>query len=256
MLQKNVRFGIFTRWRGGRRSGDVGFDDARGRLDARRADARAACLAVRRGRVRASSVAMGEPTRPPQTMPAIAAATATVAAPATPACSKSGANARPGRRTAGQRYRTGEHAEQRRLAERSATPAPTTFWRTATAVAKRKKRSTSGPPSLQKLIAGAEADRGEERVLKRRLERRVESHELQAATVRDGHRDGDDETADNRRWHVEARRAPGRRAAGRSRRRDDAGDCDGVDEIERKHRVEADGFGQPTRQGGRLSQSR
>ena len=41
------------------------------------------------------SVPTGPPMRPPDTMPTIAAAIATVAAPGTPACSNAGANASP-----------------------------------------------------------------------------------------------------------------------------------------------------------------
>src|SRR5688572_25385422 len=40
-------------------------------------------------------VPIGPPITPPETMPTIAAATASVAAPGTPACSNNGANAKP-----------------------------------------------------------------------------------------------------------------------------------------------------------------
>ena len=53
----------------------------------------AARRATRAGAIR--NVATGPPTRPPQTIPAIAAATAIDGAPTTPACSNAGANARP-----------------------------------------------------------------------------------------------------------------------------------------------------------------
>ena len=52
-----------------------------------------------------------------------------------------------GRGTARQRHRTGQHTEQRRLAEGRGGRRADHVLRTATAVAKRKKRSTSGPPS-------------------------------------------------------------------------------------------------------------
>ena len=141
-------------------------------------------------------------------MPAIAAATATVAAPATPACSRSGAKARPvaGRQSTSRNRR---HTEQRAPGEGGGDAAPTTFCSTATAVANRKKRSTSGSTEPQQLEARAKTNRGEERILEWRLERRVESDQLQAATVRDGHGYCDDEPADDRRRHVQARASTG-----------------------------------------------
>ncbi len=71
----------------------------------------------------------------------------------------------------------------------------------------------------EELVARTESDGGEEGVLKRRLQGRVETHELNAAAVRDGHRNRDDETAHDRRRQVEAREQRESRVAARSLRR-------------------------------------
>ena len=83
---------------------------------------------------------------PPATMPAVAAATASVAAPGTPACSNSGANASP---VAGPPVSVTDPASTPISGcwpSIQATALPTTFWRAATTKAIRKKPKTSGPP--------------------------------------------------------------------------------------------------------------
>ena len=89
-----------------------------------------------------SKVPIGPPTRPPETMPNMAAATAIVAAPLTPAFSKSGAKARP---VAGPPVRQTEPANTpiRGLTPtRRAIPIPQMFWSTAKTVAATKKIKT------------------------------------------------------------------------------------------------------------------
>ncbi len=82
-------------------------------------------------------------------MPPIATAIATEDAPTTPACSKSGAKARP---VAGPPVSVTEPASTPKSGCRPnpiAISMPTTFCMTANTVAARKKRSTCGPPILR-----------------------------------------------------------------------------------------------------------
>ncbi len=84
---------------------------------------------------------------PPATMPTIADATASVAAPARPAAANSGAKARP---VAGPPVSVTDPASTPISGcwPRSwAVPAPTTFWTSAITAESRKKRSTCGPPT-------------------------------------------------------------------------------------------------------------
>ena len=84
---------------------------------------------------------------PPETMPTIAAATARVAAPATPACSNSGAKANP---VAGPPVRVTEPASTPISGcwpSSQAVRPPTTFCTTAISVASTKNSSTAGPPT-------------------------------------------------------------------------------------------------------------
>ena len=93
------------------------------------------------------AVPIGPPMMPPATMPTIADATASVAAPATPAAANSGAKARP---VAGPPVSVTDPASTPISGcwPRSwAVPAPTTFWTSAITTASRKKRSTCGPPT-------------------------------------------------------------------------------------------------------------
>ena len=79
-------------------------------------------------------------------MPTIAAATASIGAPATPACSKSGAKARP---VAGPPVKVTEPAStpiNGGWPSAVAASAPTTFWATATTAAMPVKAMTRGPP--------------------------------------------------------------------------------------------------------------
>ena len=83
---------------------------------------------------------------PPATMPTMAEATASVAAPGTPACSKSGANASP---VAGPPMRVSEPAITPRRGgapSARARPTPTRFCTAPTAVAIARSRATAGPP--------------------------------------------------------------------------------------------------------------
>ena len=141
------------------------------------------------------------------TMPTIAAAIATVAAPGTPACSNAGANARP---VAGPPVSVTEpfstpnsgcmperHRDQRRRRRSAARRAP---WPAA------GRSRTCGPPTLQQRQARAEADGREERDHQRRLQPRVERRRARRrATARRQHRRGDQQPADDRRRHVVAR---------------------------------------------------
>ena len=94
-----------------------------------------------------SSVPTGPPISPPLTMPTIAAATATVAAPGTPACSNAGAKASP---VAGPPVRVTEPVRTPNsgcMPSGTASAIPTTFCSTARTVDSRKKMSTCGPPT-------------------------------------------------------------------------------------------------------------
>ena len=84
-------------------------------------------------------------------MPTIAAATASVGAPTTPACSKSGANARP---VAGPPVSVTEPASTPMSGccpSAVAAAAPTMFWSAATIEATTVNARTSGPPRRSRL---------------------------------------------------------------------------------------------------------
>ena len=89
---------------------------------------------------------MGPPMSPPETMPTIAEATASVAADGTPASSNSGANANP---VAGPPVSVTDPASTPSSGgwpSSVATPRPSTFCAMAASVEATKKISTSGPP--------------------------------------------------------------------------------------------------------------
>ena len=91
-------------------------------------------------------MAIGPPISPPDTMPIIAADTASVAAPLTPASSKSGAKASP---VAGPPVSVTDPASTPISGcspSAHATPAPTTFCSAAATDATIIMTSTSGPP--------------------------------------------------------------------------------------------------------------
>ena len=102
--------------------------------------------AGRKRRLSIRNVPIGPPMIPPVTMPTMAEATARVEAPFTPACSKSGAKARP---VAGPPVSVTDPASTPSSGgtpRPAATAAPARFWRTATAVARARKTATAGPP--------------------------------------------------------------------------------------------------------------
>ena len=93
-----------------------------------------------------SHVPIGPPMSPPETMPTIAEATASVAADGTPASSNSGANANP---VAGPPVSVTDPASTPSSGgwpSSVAMPRPSTFCAMAASVEATKKSSTSGPP--------------------------------------------------------------------------------------------------------------
>ena len=132
---------------------------------------------------RADRCRSARPSARPTTMPTIAADTASVAAPATPASRRAARRPAPSpdRRSASPSRPARPSADARRAP--IATPAPTTFCSAAATDATIIITSTSGPPRAQHAHAGAEADRGEERVLQRHLQRGVEGQSGWRAAV-------------------------------------------------------------------------
>ena len=107
-------------------------------------------------------------------MPTIAADTASVAAPGTPALSNSGANASP---VAGPPVSVTDPASTPNSGcspSAIATTAPSTFCSAAAIDATTIITAHQRTAAPQQAHAGAEADRGEEHVLQRRLQRGVE----------------------------------------------------------------------------------
>ena len=179
-------------------------------------------------------VPIGPPIMPPHTIPTIAAATASVAAPVTPACSKSGANASP---VAGPPVSVTEPAStpiRGGTPIAAATTAPIRFCSTATTVEAEEDRDRRAADPQQR-HARAEADRGEERDHQRRLQRRVEADSLMPRDAQRRDRERDQQPADHGRRDVVARQerdAPLDRVADEeheARRRE------GVDEVELDH---------------------
>ena len=124
---------------------------------------------------------------PPETMPAIAAATAIVSAPVTPACSKSGANARP---VAGPPASVTDPARTPNSGgwpSRRATITPSTFCRTVKTVEAARNSTHEWSATPQEAQAGAESDTREERDHQRIAPRRVEGERHLPAHVADGH---------------------------------------------------------------------
>jgi len=103
---------------------------------------RSLCLSIKK-------VPSGPPINPPLMIPNMAAATAMVLAPVTPAFSNNGAKARP---VAGPPVKVTEPARTPNRGfrpRRTARPAPRTFWKMAATVAMMKKSKTCGPPTLR-----------------------------------------------------------------------------------------------------------
>ena len=129
-------------------------------------------------------VPIGPPMMPPDTMPTIAEATASDAAPVTPAASKSGANARP---VAGPPVSVTEPASTPRSGgtpRAAATAAPTRFCEHRHRLASARNTCHGRAALAQQRHARAEADRGEERDHQRRLQRRVEADGLVAGRAK------------------------------------------------------------------------
>ena len=150
-------------------------------------------------------VAIGPPIRPPATMPTIAADTASVAAPLTPALLEQRREREPGGGPAGQRHRAGEHAHQRVLAEQ-----PRHAGADDVLQRRRDRRDDhhhehERTATREHAKAGAEADRREERVLQRHLQRGVEGDERRRSAIDEREEGGDRQPADDRRGNVVAR---------------------------------------------------
>ena len=171
---------------------------------------------------------------PPETMPTIAEATASVAADGTPASSNSGANASP---VAGPPVSVTDPASTPSSGgcpSSVAMPRPSTFCAMAASVEATKKISDERSADAQQREARAEADGGEKRVLQRRLQRRVEGDGREAALVRDAEDGGDQQAADDWRRDVvpaEQRDPPLDAVADEQH---DAGDREGLNQIERE----------------------
>ncbi len=159
-------------------------------------------------------VPIGPPTMPPETMPTIAEATASDAAPVTPAASKSGANARP---VAGPPVSVTEPASTPSSGgtpSAAATAAPTRFCEHGHSARERQEQGDGRAALAQQRHARAEADRGEERDHQRRLQRRVEADGLVAGRAKSRDRDRDEQPADDGRRDVVAGQQPTRGAGG------------------------------------------
>ena len=180
-------------------------------------------------------VLTGPPTSPLVVIPNIAAATAMVAAPDTPAFSKSGAKARP---VAGPPVRV---TEPLRTPNRGWSPKgramrmPRTFWRTAKTVAAEEEPDDLGPADLEQADAGPEPDGREESDHQRIAERRVELKEGRAGPAGDERQEGDDEAADDRCGDVVSRQRLDELAQPISEEQDDSRKSDRVDQVEFEH---------------------
>ena len=152
-----------------------------------------------------------------------------------------------GRRAAGERDRAGEDTEERLLSERQGHGGADDVLQDGDRGREDEEAQDERAAEPEELVAGTESDGGEEGVLKRRLQGRVETHELNAAAVRDGHRNRDHETAHDRRRQVEAREQRDRASQPVACEEHDPGNRDRIDEIEREHRVEARRVRAPTR---------
>ena len=197
-----------------------------------RASEAAARPAGRRRRLSIRNVPIGPPMIPPVTMPTMAEATARVAAPFTPACSKSGAKARP---VAGPPVSVTDPASTPRSGgtpRPAATAAPARFCRTATAVASARKTRHRRPARAQERHARPEADRGEERDHERRLQRRVEGHGLVALGPQEGDPERHQQPADDRGRDVVAGEQPHPALERVSREEDQAGGGERAHEVQ------------------------
>ena len=112
-----------------------------------------------------------------------------------------------GRRTAGQRHRSGEHAHQRMLAKAPRDRDADDVLQRGDDQCNDEKQQHQRPAALEQRQAGRKSDRREERVLQRHLQRRVELERQVAVEVQiqDREHAGDRQAAADRRGNVDSR---------------------------------------------------
>ena len=88
------------------------------------------------------------------------------------------------------------------------------------------------PAALEQQHAGAESDRGEERVLQRRLQRGVEGQRPPVERVADGEERGDGQAAGDGRGNVVARERRNQPLEAVADEQNQTGEGDGLNEIE------------------------
>ena len=181
-----------------------------------------------------SHVPIGPPMSPPETMPTIAEATASVAADGTPASSNSGANASP---VAGPPVSVTDPASTPSSGgwpSSVAMPEAEHVLRDGGQRGGDKEDEDQRSADAQQRQARAKADGREKRVLQRRLQRRVEGDRREPALVRDAQDGGHEQAADDRRRDVvpaEQRDPPLDAVADEEH---DTGQREGLNQIERE----------------------
>ena len=165
-------------------------------------------------------------------MPTIAAATASVAAPGTPACFEERRERESGRRAAGQRHRAREHAHQRMLSEPPRDRGADDVLQRGDHDREDEEQEDQRSAAPQQRQAGGEPDRREEGVLQRHLQRRVELERLIPGNTRHRQDRGDRQAAADRRGNVHARQRRNQPPESVAEKEDDAGEGDGLNEIQ------------------------
>ena len=137
-----------------------------------------------------------------------------------------------GRGAAGQRHRSGEHAHQRMLSERPRDGDADDVLQRGDDERDDEEQEDQRTAALQQREAGRKANRREERVLQRHLQRRVELERLEPLKYRIARIAGDRQAAAHRRGNVDPRQDRNQAPQSVTKKQDDAGEGDGLDQIE------------------------